>query len=372
MSRRQAPVRNPRNIQLLAERRLFGQRLLGARFDNPADVVRWLGAVQSQDYAGAKWGVAQRMQRATDALIDDAFNRGDIIRTHILRATWHFVVPEDLRWMQALTAPRVQQQCAGYNRRLGLDARLLSRALTIIARALEGGQQLRRRELGELLAQRGIETNGMMLGQVMMHAELECLVCSGAVRGKQHTYALADERIPATKPLERETALALLTRRYFRSHGPATPHDFAWWASLTVTEARQGIALLGDELASYDIDGKTYWWSAAAEVSELKKPLVHLLPNYDEHVVAYRDHSPSVDARTPDALYGWGNALTSHLIILNGFVIGGWRRTIDGSQVELQLQPKVALRPAERKALLQEARRFGEFLEMPVATGRYT
>ncbi len=372
MSKRAPLVRNPRNIQQLAERRLFSQRLLGARFDQAADVVRWLGAVQSQDYAGAKWGLAQRMHRATDAAIDDAFNRGEIVRTHVLRPTWHFVAPEDLRWMLALTAPRVQQSCVGQNRRLGLDARLLSRALTIIARALEGGHQLTRREIGERLAQRGIETNGQKLAHIVMHAEQECLVCSGAIRGKQHTYALVDERVPATPTLERVDALALLTRRYFNSHGPATAHDFAWWSGLTVTEARQGIALLAEALVSSEIDGKTYWWNAGTEVTPLKKPVLHLLPNYDEHVVAYRDHGPSVDARTPDALYGWGNALTSHLIVLNGFVIGGWRRTIDSARVELQLQPQVALRPAERKTLLQAAESYGKFLEMPVATGRYT
>ena len=166
-----------------------------------------------------------------------------------------------------------------------------------------------------------------------------------------------------------DEALALLALRYFTSHGPATAHDFAWWSGMTVTEARRALALLDGQLESYSSAGKVYWWSGEPGPAS-RNPIVHLLPNYDEHVVAYRDHGPSLDARAPGALHGWGNGLTTHMIVLNGLVVGGWRRTIAGAQVKLELNPLIDPRPAERKALRQEVARYGDFLGMKIIVGQ--
>ncbi|HET9439474.1 MAG TPA: winged helix DNA-binding domain-containing protein [Longimicrobiales bacterium] len=350
----------------IARQRLISQRLIGEAFQAPADAVRWLGAVQSQDYPGAKWGVALRTQDATDAKLDNAFNAGEIIRTHALRPTWHFIARDDLRWILALTSARVHMMNGGQYRRMELDDVVLKRTRTVITTALSGGRYLTRAELGAELQKKRIVTDGQRLAYIAMHAELEGLICSGPVRGKQHTYALVDERVQPTPALARDEALAKLARRYFTSHGPATAHDFAWWSGLTVTDARRAAQMLDDELACASFEGKTYWFAPELPDLKVKRPIIHMLPNYDEHVVAYRDHGPSLDPRTPRALDGWGNALTAHLVVVNGLVVGGWRRSVERTQAVIQLTVPLSLKATERSAIKRETNRYGKFLGLPV------
>jgi len=211
--------------------RLCNQRLSGAGFATPEDVVSWLGAVQAQEYAGAKWALALRMRRASQPMIDATFAAGTILRTHVLRPTWHFVAPADIRWMLALSKPRVSAAMASYNRRLELDATVFRRSQRAIVRALRGGVQLTRQELKAVLQRAGINPGTIQrLAHIVIQAELDAVICSGPTRGSQSTYVLFEERVPASRLLERDHALAELARRYFTSHGPAQLRDFAWWA----------------------------------------------------------------------------------------------------------------------------------------------
>lgn len=212
----------------IPRQRLRNQGIAGATFKKPGDVVEWLAAVQAQDYAGAKWALGLRLQDATDDDVEQAFAEGAILRTHLLRPTWHFVTPADIRWMLALTAPRAHAVNADMSRKLELDNALFKRSNAALARALHGGRQLTRDELRGVLQKAGIATDGgLRLGYLLMRAELDGMVCSGARRGKQFTYALLDERAPHAKTLGREEALAELAQRYFVSRGPATVQDFA-------------------------------------------------------------------------------------------------------------------------------------------------
>jgi len=204
-----------------------------------------LGAVQAQEYALAKWSLGQRSRDAHDAIVEQAIADGAILRTHVLRPTWHFVLPEDIRWMLDLTGPRVQASTGSYLRKLGLDEDVLMKANTKIERALRGGNQLMRKELKVVLEKGGIEVDGVRLGFIMGDAELNGLVCSGARRGKQHTYALLSERAPDARVLDPDVALLELTLRYFTSHGPATVKDFNWWSSLRMADIRTGIEMAG-------------------------------------------------------------------------------------------------------------------------------
>ncbi len=217
------------NLSEIPQLRLRWQHLSSAALNEPIDVVRWLTAVQSQDYYGAKWSLALRLQTAVDADLDALFNAGAILRTHVLRPTWHFVLPEDIRWLLQLTAPRVHAMNAGMYRQLELDGATRQHALSVMARALESGNHLTRPELGQALQKAGIPhaESGQRLTYIVMSAELDGLLCSGPRRGKQFTYALLDEWVPPAPERSRDEALAELTHRYFRSHGPATVYDFA-------------------------------------------------------------------------------------------------------------------------------------------------
>ena len=350
----------------LAAQRLHNQRLVGEGLPSPEAVVDWLGAVQAQDVSGAAWAVAQRTTGATATDIDAALDAGTILRTHVLRPTWHLVRPDDLRWMLDLTGPRVKQALRSYDRKLEIDDAVIARSQRRIANALADGVHRTRAELAEALAAGGIEAKGPRLAHIVMHAEADALVCSGRPRDRKQTYALVDERAPGSPAFEREEAIVALARRYLRSHGPATPHDFAWWSGLTVTDARRGLAALGDELETVEMDGTTYWMTTPGAPVTLPTPTVHLLPNYDEHVVAYRDHGPSIDPATPDALAGWGNASTTHQVVRRGLVVGGWRRTLHRDRVEVQATLRTPFSAAERAALEAEADAFGTFLGLPV------
>ena len=350
----------------IARQRLVNQRLIDRPFTTAADVVRWLGAVQSQDFPNAKWALGLRMRAATNEQIDDAFNRGEILRTHALRPTWHFLAADDVRWILKLTAPRVQAANAGIYRRYELDDTAFRAARRIITKILAGKQSLTRGEIAQHLNAKGMNAIGQRATYIVMHAELCGLICSGPIRNKQHTYMLLDERTPPGAALDGDAAIAELARRYYQSHGPATVHDFAWWSGFSVGQARRAVEMVGQELISTAIDGKTYYFRDAV-AARVRSPVIHFLPNYDEHVVAYRDHGPSLDPRTPDALAGWGNGLTSHVVSLNGLAVGGWRRTLDKTGVAVRLSLGVRLKPGERAGLARAAARYGAFVGLPVA-----
>src|SRR5262245_46773541 len=198
----------------IVRRRLFNHSLSITRFEKPEDVVKWLGAVQAQDYSGAKWALGLRATGLKDVAIERAFNAGKILRTHLMRPTWHFVTPADIRWLLALTAPRVNAVSASYYRKFELDDNIFFRSNDALAKALQGNNQLTREVLRFVLQQAGIIAKGIRFAYLLMRAELDGVICSGARRGKQFTYALLEERAPGVKRPKRDEALAELTRRY--------------------------------------------------------------------------------------------------------------------------------------------------------------
>ena len=339
--------------------RLRNQRLSGGRFAKPEEVVSWLGAVQAQEYGHAKWALGLRMQRPADAQIETAFTEGRILRTHVMRPTWHFVAPADIRWMLALTAPRVSAAIAVYNRRLELDATVFRRSQRAIVRALRGGGQLTRQELKVALQRAGIEADGVRLAFIVMQAELDAVICSGARRGKQFTYALIDERVPMSRPRSRDDALAELARRYFTSHGPAQVHDFAWWSGLTVSDARAGLAAVEGDLAHETVDGATYWVSSSGRMRTAPRT-AYLLPLFDEYLIAYKDRSAALDSSR------WTRTASrdpfSAPIVVDGQVVGGWKRIQKTGKVRVALTPFAPLDKRHVAAITGAAQAYTRFV----------
>ncbi len=351
----------------IAYQRLHNQFITQQSFQKAGDVVRWLGAVQAQDYAAAKWALGLRMQNSTDEIIERAFAEGTILRTHVMRPTWHFVSPADIRLLLALTAPRVYAAMAYYNRILGLDDAVFTRCNAVLAKALQGGKQLTRAELVSVLRQAGIATDNLQRnGHIIMRAELDGIICSGARRGKQFTYALLEERAPQARILDRDEALADFTGRYFASHGPATLQDFVWWSGLTVADARTGLEMVTSQLVHEVVDGQTYWFSTSALPANDLSQTVSLLPNYDEYIVGYTDRSAVFDASHTQRLDARGNVLFQHTIVLDGRVVGTWKRTLKKDAVILTPSLFTSLNEAEMRALAESANRYSAFLEMPV------
>ncbi len=353
----------PMTYSDIAHLRLLNQHISQSLIGTPAQVVEHLGAMQAQDYFGSKWAIGLRLQGAVDCDIEEAFNDGSILRTHLLRPTWHYVTPSDIRWMLALTASRVHAANAYMYRKLELDATAFSRSNAAIEAALEGGNQLTREELRTAIERAGVATRGeLRLGYLMMHAELEGLVCSGPRCGKQFTYALLEERVLVAKPLDRDEALAELSSRFFISHGPATVYDLAKWSGLTVTEARNGLDMVRSKLACENLDGQTYWLSASTELAVARSPKVFLLPIYDEYTIGYKGHRAVFNPEHADK---WVFTFP-HTIVINGVVVGTWKRTLKKNAVVIETNTFVPLTKTEREAVVEAGQPYGAFLNLPV------
>jgi hypothetical protein len=331
------------------------------------EVVDWLVAVQSQDFAGAKWSLALRTRGVTDAQVEADFNAGRILRTHVLRPTWHFVMPADIRWLLRLTAPRVHALNATYYRRLGIDARECSRSERVLVRSLEGGKYLTRDELREAFERSGITTAGdQRMAYLLMRAELDGVIASGPRRGKQFTYALLSERALNSRELSHEEALTELARRFFISRGPATVHDFAKWSGLTVASARTGAENAASALVHETIEGRAYWSSPDKLRAAKDTPRAHLLSIYDEYISSYRDRGAIASAEVAKKLMGFGNALL-YVVILDGRVVGTWKRTLGGKSVTIETTFFERLAKADLAAVAAERERYSRFVELPLA-----
>jgi len=347
--------------------RLANQKLSASSFKSPAEVVGWMGAVQSQDYAGAKWAVALRAPGLTDADIEQAFTDGKILRTHVMRPTWHFILPEDIHWMLELTAPRVLAAIGYMDRQLGLDKIIIRRSNAALAKALQGGNQLTRSELGAILQRSRVNTDDLRLGHLLAHAEVDRIICSGGRRGKQFTYALLDERAPQARTLKRDEALAELTSRYFVSHGPATLQDFVWWSGLTTADARDGLEMNRSRLIQETVNDQTYWLADSTPLKKAKSLGVFLLPNYDEYTVSYTDRSAIFDVAHTDKLDSRGSILFQYVIVLDGQIVGTWKRTLKKNEVAVEIFPYIEFTKAEKKTVAAAADRFGNFLGLPLS-----
>lgn len=352
------------NASEILRLRLHNTGLTHSQFKSAVDVVSHLGALQAQDYTAAKWALGLRIKNSVDWDIEKDFNEGRVLRTHVMRPTWHFVVPEDIRWMQELTAPRVKALLTHYNRKLELDDELFVRSNSAIVGALQGRTYLTRQELKAMLADIGIKTDVQRLAHIIVWAELDGLICSGPRRGRQFTYALMDERVAKTKDLDREEALARLALKYFTSHGPARLEDFSWWSGLSAKDARYALDLIKQHLEQSTLNGKDYWISDSSKAIAQNIPSAFLLSIYDEYTIAYKDRGDISEARDIERMISRGNALTA-VIILDGRVAGTWNKTLKKNMIEIKLRPFRKFSADEQEALEAVADRYGKFVGVP-------
>lgn len=351
----------------IPRQRLHNQFITRPFKGTPAALAASLGAVQGQEYPFAKWALGLRLGGGTrDDRLEAALDAGEILRTHVMRPTWHLVAADDIGWMQALTAPRVFPVL----RRQGIEARVFTRATTLIERALAGGHYRTRPELRVMLERAGIPLTPREMNFVMLFGELECVVCSGPRRDGQFTYALVSERSPNRRSLSHDEALEVLTRRFFSSHGPATVRDFVWWSGLRVSDARRGLDMTGAR--SFTQDGLTYWMAGAPnERSRAADGAVYLLPIYDEYLVAYRDrlavpHGPGTIARA-----GASFVTFQHAVVSAGQVVGTWRIDRSRGTPVVRVTPLRRLTQDEKRALAGETDRYGRFTgtSVPLSIG---
>jgi hypothetical protein len=345
---------------------LINQGLVKPTLKTASEVVTRLGAVQAQDYGASKWGISQRTAGLTDTEIEKEIDDGTIVRTHVLRPTWHFVAAADIKWMLSLSAPRVHAANAYWYRHLEVDDAVARRSRTVMTKALGERKHLTRAELGQVLTRAKIDiTNPIRLASIVMRAELDAVICSGPRRGKQFTYALFEERVTKPAVLERDAALFVLAERYFTTRGPATVDDFAWWSGLTKADAKRGVESAASRLEHESIEGRSYWSPPERRV-RIASPLARLLPNYDEYFVGLKDRSAFSTRLKAAGVKARTDALSGHVLTINGQIVGGWKRTLTERTAVIEPKLLLPLTQAERKAVERATRKLARFLGLPL------
>lgn len=336
--------------------RLHHQQIVNPAFKKPEQLVQWMIAMQAQEYAMAKWAIGLRLPTADDAMVETAFNNGFILRTHLMRPTWHFVSPADIRWLLALTAPRVKAFNAFTYRQQQLDAKTFKRSHDTLVKALEGGKFLTRTALNEKLKQKKIIADGVRLSALMMEAELDGIICSGPRQGKQFTYALLEERVPPVKSMQRQDALAQFVQRYFTSRSPATLQDFAYWSGLTLKDARAGVESLPSNFIRETINGNEYIIDSSP-LPKTNSRTSFLMPVYDEIGMSYKDRSAILNPGIDSKLYPTFN----NLFITDGKIAGGWRRTVQPKDIEVETVAFITLNKKQDQALKKAVKEYKKF-----------
>ncbi|HEV7147752.1 MAG TPA: winged helix DNA-binding domain-containing protein [Pedococcus sp.] len=351
------------DLNRVLSQRLATQRLSSTPLASAADAVRLLTCVQSQERDHAFFSLAMRSTSSTYAAVRAEHDAGSFVRTHILRPTWHFVAPEDLRWILRLTSPRVLSGMAGRHRQLGLeDPRRLGDGLDLLSELLQDKPFRTRQEIGAAFGERGSPiTPGEQLGHLLLVAELRGLVCSGPMSGAHHSYALVDDVIPDTPALDRDEALRELVRRFFVGHGPASVKDFTRWSSLTGADTKAALADLGDRLQQVEVDGTAHWCDPAATPRRRRgAPTAYLLPVYDEVILSYPQVSfPAAPdhpfAERPDPF--WAR------VVLDGVDVGLWKRSVSAGVVEVDVRLAPSVSELGREEIRRAAQVLAGFLE---------
>jgi hypothetical protein len=344
----------------IARARLFNQQIAATKFTAPEEIVAWFGAMQAQDYPSAKWAVGLRVSGGTEEIVEQAIADGKILRTHLMRPTWHFVAAEDIRRLIALSAPQLRSTSKATFRSCGLDAETGNRANDLIAKALEGGKHLTRAEIMTELRRAGIDSDNFRAAYLMFNAEIDAVVCSGVKRGKDQTYALLDERVPQTAAVSRDETIAELTRRYFTSHAPATLRDYIWWSGLPAGDARKGLEMNKSNLSSKEIDGQTYYLPNEFSIPENEPDALYLLPAFDEFMVAYKDRSASLaPEQAKEAITG--NGIFKPIIVAGGKIRGVWKRNFKKDSVIIEKIVFGELNEAEHEIFQSKARDYALF-----------
>jgi ribosomal protein S18 acetylase RimI-like enzyme len=351
------------------EVRARGHQLAAPGFNEPEKLVAWMGAVQAQDYGMSKWALGVRLKSATIREVNTALHQGKILRTHVMRPTWHLVAAGDIRWMLQLSKERIKASSASRDRALEITEPLYSKCNRLVEKILEGHHHLTRQELASELAKAGIAVDTSRMIHFMMRAEVEGIVCSGIDKGNKQTYALIDERIPPAKALHKEEALATLATRYFRSHSPAGLQDFVWWSGLSVSEAKQAVHLIQPEL--FTVRFRETPLLVHQSCSEAPEPLdtLHLLPAFDEYIIAYKDRTSILETEHHAKAFS-KNGIFHPIIVANGRIVGTWQKAVHKNRVTVKPAFFDAINPGGDRVKSAEER-YNAFLTGDILTVRH-
>lgn len=321
-------------------------------------------AMQAQDYAASKWAVAVRCPGTTEADVEQALREGSIVRSWPMRGTLHLVAPEDLGWMLQVTSPRMIASAARRFEETGLTPAMLERAAQTAHEHLGGGRALSRAQLVAALAEAGIPTSGQGGYHCIWHLAHTQVICVGPPVNRQQTFVLLDEWVQSPRNIEGDEALAEMATRYFTGHGPATVRDFAWWASLTLAQARRGLAIVQDELATIELGGVDFFLSPAVQDAGPAPAAsgVVILPSFDEMLLGYQDRSATLPLEHTQPVIPGKNGIFLPIVVAGGTAVATWRRTISRERLDVSAQPFTPISTTTERAFASRARDYARFL----------
>lgn len=338
--------------------RLRAQRISTSDDARPADVVRWMLGMQAQDLPGARWSIGLRSSGSTEREVERALAKGDIVRSWPMRGTLHVVAPEDLGWLLDVCGPRQAARAAKRRRDLDITDAELAKAEEVARGAMTGGRSIRRDALLTLWQHAGISTAGQRAYHLLWNLGQSKRLVFGPPDEKQPTFALFDEWVRAPRNLDNDEALAEFAGRYFASRGPATVQDFAWWAGITLRDARRGIAA-ANGLQERDFDGVSHYF---AEGLEPAGHGVHALPGFDEYILGYQNRSPALPAEFAERIVPGKNGMFLPTIVADGQVVGTWKRGETASAVRIEYSAFAGLSKKTRAGFERALAAYGRFV----------
>ena len=310
--------------------RLLSQQLICPQFSTPREVVSWMGAVQAQDHKGMRWAVAMRTKKPSLKAFQKAFNAGEIVRFHLMRGTWQLVAAEDYRPFIELCSPKAIAVTRGWmaSNRISIPDDELYRIREVLCRIVADKRSATKEDIVQGLAERDIQMDDHRLSYHLRMSEFAGVLCSGDLLPLRASYALAADKMPAPAPMDRDEALMLFARKYFRHSQPATLEDFYWWSGLNLNDCRRAITLLGDWLHTEKWQGREFYLTDDARSRGFQKGRCILLPPYDEYLISYKSRDIVLHPdHTPLAHNNSGNFWP--VFLQDGQVSGNWTSTKD-------------------------------------------
>jgi hypothetical protein len=350
-----------KDIQI-SKSRLFSQQIIDTQFETPKEIVSWMGAMQAQDYIMAKWAVGVRLKNQTEKNIEEAIDKGEILRTHVLRPTWHFVSPDDIYWMTKLTAAKIKSSLTSRHKQLEITDSILKKTIGIMEKEMGDGVNLTRNDLAQKFRDKGIKTDENRLSHILFCAEFEAVICSGPIKENRPTYSLLSHRVPKKKELGRDESLAELAKRYFTSHAPATIQDFSWWSNLSLTEIRRAVDSIKSDFTIEETNTGKYLLPGSFSLDKNPKNSIYLLPAYDEFLISYRDRSHSLHS-THNKKTISSNGIFFPIVVINGQVSGLWQRTIQKNKLIVTINTFQEQGKTIKNQIAKKAAEYGKFLD---------
>jgi Winged helix DNA-binding domain len=350
----------------IASARLMSQQIASAKFTKAKDIVAYMGAVQAQDYAMSKWAIGLRIPGSTEKQIEKALDKGDIIRTHVLRPTWHIIPAADIYWMLSLSAGKIKALMKTMDKQLELTEKVFTKSNNIITKCAEAGKHVDRDIIGDCLEKAGIHLGKNRLSHLLVRAELDEIICSGKTVAGKKTYTLLADRVPKKKLFSKDESLGMLAKKYFASHGPACVEDFSWWSGLTLSDARQGFETVRSNFITEKIGGFTYIFNDEVKFPAKTTSSVYLLPAYDEFIISYKNRTAALATEHQKKVFTV-NGIFHPVVVVNGQVTGLWKRNFQKDRVDIETRFFQSHNKAIKDRIEEKAATLGFFLEKQVS-----